>query len=39
MLGFDSLWIKRGPMKRFYQQYGGNKQKWNHNGKGKRLSQ
>jgi len=32
-LGLDNLWIKRGPMKRFYQQYDINKQKLNINGK------
>lgn len=26
MLGFDSLWMKRGPMRRFYQQYNKNMQ-------------
>jgi hypothetical protein len=32
ILGFDTLWMKRGPMRRFYQQYDGNhQQKWNNN--------
>ena len=40
-LGLDNLWIKRSPMRRFYQQYGGNnKQEWNNNiinnGRGRR---
>lgn len=43
ILGFDMFWIKRGPMRRFYQQYDGNKQEWNNiiknNGKGKRNFQ
>lgn len=32
ILGFDNLWIKRGPMRRFYQQYNGNRQRLNING-------
>lgn len=32
ILGFDNLWIKRGPMRRFYQQYDGNGQRLNING-------
>jgi len=40
-LGFDNLWIKRRPMRRFYQQYGSNnKLEWNNsiqnNGRGRR---
>lgn len=32
LLGFDNLWIKRGPMKKFYQQYNSDyKQEWNNN--------
>lgn len=31
ILGFDNLWIKRGPMRRFYQQYNGNQQERNIN--------
>jgi hypothetical protein len=32
ILGFDNLWIKRGPMKKFYQQYNSDyKQEWNNN--------
>jgi len=40
ILGFDNLWIKKGPMRKFYQQYGGNGQEWNNNiknnGRGRR---
>lgn len=41
ILGFDNLWIKRGPMKKFYQQYNSDyKQEWNNNiinnGRGRR---
>jgi len=44
VLGFDNLWIKRGPMRRFYQQYNGdNKQELNNtilnSGRGKRHFQ
>ena len=44
ILGFDSLWIKRGPMRKFYQQYNGDyKQEWNNNiinnGRGRRNFQ
>lgn len=39
-LGLDNLWIKKGPMRRFYQQYDGNRQRLNingeQNGRGKR---
>lgn len=28
ILGFDNLWIKRGPMRRFYQQYDYIDQEW-----------
>ncbi len=39
-LGFDNIWIKRGPMRKFYQQYGGNnKQEWNNDGRGRRHFQ
>ena len=39
-LGFDNLWIKRGPMRRFYQQYNGDyNQEWNNNGRGRRNFQ
>lgn len=39
IMGFDTVWIKRGPMKRFYQQYEGNKQRLDinkHNGQRRR---
>ncbi len=31
--GLDDFWIKRGPMKRFYQNYDGNRQRLNINNK------
>lgn len=31
--GLDNFWIKRGPMKRFYQNYDGNRQRLNINNK------
>ena len=31
ILGFDTFWINKGPMKRFYQQYNGGKQELNNN--------
>ncbi len=40
ILGFDNLWIKRGPMRKFYQQYNGDyKQEWNNNNRGRRNFQ
>lgn len=34
VLGLDNIWIKRGLMRRFYQQYGGgNRQEWKNNGR------
>ena len=40
ILGFDNLWIKRGLMRRFYQQYNGaNNQEWNNSERGKRHFQ
>ena len=28
ILNFDTFWIKKGPMKKFYQKYDGGKQEW-----------
>jgi hypothetical protein len=40
ILGFDSFWIKRGPMRKFYQQYNGDyKQEWNNDSRGRRSFQ
>jgi len=37
VLGFDNFWIKKGPMRRFYQQYNGiNNQERNNSGRGSR---
>lgn len=41
ILGFDTLWIRRGPMRRFYQQYEGNQRLNNngtHNSRGRKLA-
>jgi hypothetical protein len=43
ILGFDTLWMKRGPMRRFYQQYNKNIQNLDNNlrnnGRGRRSFQ